>query len=331
MGNPAGGSAVTLPKLHVAVLMGGWANERPVSLMSGEGVAKALEARGHQVTRIDMDRQVAARIAEAAPDVVFNALHGVPGEDGTVQGMLDLMGVPYTHSGLATSVIAIDKELTKQALVPHGIPMPGGRIVECEELYERDPLARPYVLKPVNEGSSVGVAIVTADGNYGNPIRRDVPGPWQEFDRLLAEPYIRGRELTVAVIDGAEGPRALTVTELVPKSGFYDFDAKYTDGMTEHVCPANIPERIAELCMGYAVKAHQVLGCKGTSRTDFRWDDERGEDGLFVLETNTQPGMTPLSLVPEQARYCGMSYEDLVEAIVAEALRGAAKGAGADG
>nr|WP_205651104.1 D-alanine--D-alanine ligase [Tsuneonella mangrovi] len=322
---------MTLPKLHVAVLMGGWANERPVSLMSGEGVAKALEARGHQVTRIDMDRQVAARIAEAAPDVVFNALHGVPGEDGTVQGMLDLMGVPYTHSGLATSVIAIDKELTKQALVPHGIPMPGGRIVECEELYERDPLARPYVLKPVNEGSSVGVAIVTADGNYGNPIRRDVPGPWQEFDRLLAEPYIRGRELTVAVIDGAEGPRALTVTELVPKSGFYDFDAKYTDGMTEHVCPANIPERIAELCMGYAVKAHQVLGCKGTSRTDFRWDDERGEDGLFVLETNTQPGMTPLSLVPEQARYCGMSYEDLVEAIVAEALRGAAKGAGADG
>jgi D-alanine-D-alanine ligase len=307
-------------KLHVAVLMGGWANERPVSLMSGEGVAKALEARGHRVTRIDMDRQVAARIAEAAPDVVFNALHGVPGEDGTVQGMLDLMGVPYTHSGLATSVIAIDKELTKHALVPHGVPMPGGRIVDSETIYEKDPLARPYVLKPVNEGSSVGVAIVTDESNYGNPIRRDVKGPWQEFDRLLAEPYIRGREMTVAVLDGPEGPRALAVTELKPKSGFYDFDAKYTEGLTDHICPAEIPERIAELCLGYAVQAHTLLGCRGCSRTDFRWDDEQGEEGLFVLETNTQPGMTALSLVPEQAKYCGISYEDLVETLVNEAL-----------
>ena len=186
---------------HVAVLMGGWANERPVSLMSGEGVAKALEARGHRVTRIDMDRQVAARIAEAAPDVVFNALHGVPGEDGTVQGMLDLMGLPYTHSGLATSVIAIDKQLTKQALVPHGIPMPGGRIVTREELYQRDPLPRPYVLKPVNEGSSVGVAIVTADSNVGNPISPDARGPWQEFAELLAEPFIKGKELTGFEVD----------------------------------------------------------------------------------------------------------------------------------
>jgi D-alanine-D-alanine ligase len=313
-------------KHHVAVLMGGWANERPVSLMSGEGVAKALEARGHCVTRIDMDRQVAARIAEAAPDVVFNALHGVPGEDGTVQGMLDLMGVPYTHSGLATSVIAIDKELTKQALVPHGVPMPGGRIVDCESLYEKDPLARPYVLKPVNEGSSVGVAIVTDQSNYGHPISARAEGPWMHFERLLAEPYIKGREMTVAVLDGAEGPRALTVTELVPKSGFYDFDAKYTDGMTDHICPAQIPDRIADLCKGYAVQAHTLLGCKGCSRTDFRWDDELGEDGLFVLETNTQPGMTPLSLVPEQAKYCGMSYEDLVEALVEEALSRAGTG-----
>ena len=310
-----------LPKLHIAVLMGGWANERPVSMMSGNGVADALESRGHRVTRIDMDRQVAARIAEAAPDVVFNALHGVPGEDGTVQGMLDLMGVPYTHSGLATSVIAIDKELTKQQLVPAGIPMPGGRIVRSAELFEGDPLPRPYVLKPVNEGSSVGVAIVTDDSKYGNPIDPAAKGPWQEFDSLLAEPFIKGRELTTAVIDSADGPRALTVTELVPKSGFYDFDAKYTDGMTDHICPADIPENIAALCCDYAVRAHRVLGCKGTSRTDFRWDDELGEDGLFVLETNTQPGMTPLSLVPEQAKYCGMDYAALVEAIVAEALR----------
>ncbi len=312
---------MTLPKLHIAVLMGGWANERPVSLMSGEGIAKALEERGHRVTRIDMDRQVAARIAEAAPDVVFNALHGVPGEDGSVQGMLDLMGVPYTHSGLATSVIAIDKQLTKQALLPHGIPMPGGRIVKSAELFLRDPLPRPYVLKPVNEGSSVGVAIVTEDGNYGKPIAPDSEGPWQTFAELLAEPYIRGRELTAAVLDFEDGPRALAVTELKPRSGFYDFDAKYTDGMTDHVCPAAIPETIRDLCLEYALRAHRVLGCRGTSRTDFRWDDERGEDGLFVLETNTQPGMTPLSLVPEQAKQAGIEYGELCELIVAAALR----------
>lgn len=311
-----------LPKLHVAVLMGGWANERPVSLMSGNGVADALEAKGHRVTRIDMDRDVAARIAEARPDVVFNALHGVPGEDGTVQGMLDLMGVPYTHSGLATSVIAIDKELTKMVLVPQGIPMPGGRIVRSAELYERDPLARPYVLKPVNEGSSVGVAIVTDESNYGNPIRSDAVGPWQEFAELLAEPYIRGRELTCAVVSG----EALTVTELVPKSGFYDFEAKYTDGMTDHVCPAQIPPQILELCKQYALKAHRALGCKGTSRSDFRWDDQQGQAGLFLLEVNTQPGMTPLSLVPEQAKYCGMEYGDLVERIIADALADAGNG-----
>ena len=306
-----------LPKLHVAVLMGGWSAERPVSLMSGEGVAKALEERGHEVTRIDMDREVALRLHETRPDVVFNALHGVPGEDGTVQGMMDLMGIPFTHSGLATSVIAIDKELTKHALVPHGIPMPGGRIVRSEELYDGDPLARPYVLKPVNEGSSVGVAIVTAEGNYGNPIGREAKGPWQQFESLMCEPYIRGRELTAAVL----GDRALMVTELVPKSGFYDFDAKYTDGMTEHVCPAQIPAEITRLCLEYALRAHQLLGCRGCSRSDFRWDDERGEDGLFLLETNTQPGMTPLSLVPEQARHCGIEYGELVEIIIEDALR----------
>jgi D-alanine-D-alanine ligase len=315
---------VTLPKLHIAVLMGGWSSERPVSLMSGDGVAKALESRGHRVTRIDMDRDVALRLSEAAPDVVFNALHGSPGEDGTVQGMMDLMGFSYTHSGLATSVIAIDKELTKQALVPHGIPMPGGRIVETAELYQRDPLARPYVLKPVNEGSSVGVAIVTDEGNYGNPVSPSAEGPWQQFDRLLAEPFIRGKELTTAVLGG----KALLVTELKPKSGFYDFDAKYTDGMTDHVCPAEIPDEITEACKQIALRAHQLLGCRGATRSDFRWDDERGIEGLFLLEINTQPGMTPLSLVPEQARHLGMDYSDLVEAIVAEALENAGPEAG---
>ena len=306
--------------LHIAVLMGGWSAEREVSLMSGTGVADALESRGHRVTRIDMDRDVAARLAAAKPDVVFNALHGTPGEDGSVQGLLDLMGLTYTHSGLATSVIAIDKQLTKLLLVPAGIPMPGGRIVKSETLYDADPLPRPYVLKPVNEGSSVGVAIVTAEGNYGNPIGRDVAGPWTEFDELLAEPYIRGRELTTAVLGG----QALGVTELKPKNGWYDFDAKYTEGLTEHICPAQIPYDVADACKRIALDAHRVLGCKGASRSDFRWDDERGIDGLFLLEVNTQPGMTPLSLVPEQARHLGMSYAELVQAIVDEALEGAA-------
>ena len=303
--------------LHIVVLMGGWSGERPVSLMSGAGVADALEGLGHRVTRVDMGRDVAARLAEAKPDLVFNALHGSPGEDGTVQGMMDLMGIRYTHSGLATSVIAVDKVLTKQALVPHGIPMPGGRVIKSAELFDGDPLARPYVVKPVNEGSSLGVAIVTADGNYGNPIGRDVAGPWQEFEELLAEPYVRGRELTTAVL----GERALGVTELRPKSGWYDFDAKYTDGMTEHVYPARIPDDIAEACNRLALQAHRLLGCRGCSRSDFRWDDERGVDGLFLLEVNTQPGMTPLSLVPEQARHNGMSYPELVQAIVDEAMR----------
>jgi len=301
---------------HVAVLMGGWSSERPVSLSSGEGVARALESRGHTVTRIDMDRDVALRLAEAKPDIVFNALHGVPGEDGTVQGMMDLMGIRYTHSGLATSVVAIDKELTKQVLVPAGIPMPAGRVVRSESLHEGDPLPRPYVVKPPREGSSVGVAIVTADGNYGPPIGRDVEGPWKHFDELLAEPYIRGRELTTAVL----GEEALLVTELRPKSGFYDFDAKYTDGMTEHVCPADVPDEITQACRDIALRAHRLLGCKGTSRADFRWDDEKGLDGLFLLEVNTQPGMTPLSLVPEQAAKLGIDYAELVERIIEEAL-----------
>jgi len=302
--------------IHVAVLMGGWSSERPVSLITGNGVADALERAGYRVTRLDMGRDIAARLTEVKPDVVFNALHGTPGEDGTVQGMMDLMGLKYTHSGLATSVIAIDKQLTKSALVPHGIPMPGGMVVESEALYHADPLPRPYVLKPVNEGSSVGVAIVTDTANYGNPISRDVDGPWRQFDHLLAEPFIRGRELTVAVL----GDRALCVTELQPKSGFYDFDAKYTEGQTEHICPARIPDDVAEAMMGWALQAHRVLGCKGASRSDFRWDDEQGVDGVFLLEVNTQPGMTPLSLVPEQARHCGISYEQLVDILVKEAL-----------
>jgi D-alanine-D-alanine ligase len=296
--------------------MGGWSAEREVSLTSGRGVGEALESLGHRVTLIDMGRDVAERLRQAVPDVVFNALHGTPGEDGTVQGLMDLMGLKYTHSGLTASVIAIDKELTKQQLVPHGIRMPEGRLVESESLYLGDPMQRPYVLKPVNEGSSVGVAIVTVGGNYGNPIGRETGGPWREFPRLLAEPFIRGRELTVAVL----GDEALAVTELVTTTGFYDYDAKYTEGLTQHVCPARLPDDVYREAMDMALKAHRLLGCRGCSRADFRWDDERGLDGLYLLEINTQPGMTPLSLVPEQAKYRGIGYADLVRRIVEAAL-----------
>ncbi|MFL6734127.1 MAG: D-alanine--D-alanine ligase [Sphingomicrobium sp.] len=310
-------------ELHVVVLMGGWSSEREVSMTSGRGVAFALRERGwRNVTELDMGRDVAARLAELKPDVVFNALHGTPGEDGTVQGLLELMGLPYTHSGVTTSAIAIDKELTKAVLVPGGVRMPAGKVVSSESLHAEDPIARPYVVKPVNEGSSVGVAIVTDEGNYGNPIGRDVEGPWQHFGQLLAEPFIRGRELTVAVL----GDEALAVTELKPKAGFYDYDAKYTDGMTTHVCPAEVPDDVAASMMRMALKSHRLLGCRGASRSDFRWDDEQGEAGVYLLEVNTQPGMTPLSLVPEQAKYRGISYGELVERLIAQALKGKASG-----
>lgn len=302
--------------MKVAVLMGGWSAEREVSLTSGRGIAAACRTLGHEVVEIDMDRSVAAALTAAAPDVVFNALHGTPGEDGSIQGLMDILGLKYTHSGVTTSAIAIDKELTKRILVPQGIPMPAGRMVNSESLYTADPMPRPYVLKPVNEGSSVGVAIVTDASNYGNPIARDARGPWQEFAELLAEPFIAGKELTVAVL----GDEALAVTELQPTQGFYDYEAKYTDGLTVHVCPADLSAEVTAACLKYARDAHRALGCKGTSRSDFRWDPAQGLAGLYLLEVNTQPGMTPLSLVPEQARHCGISYEMLVQRLIDAAL-----------
>ncbi|KPF66616.1 D-alanine--D-alanine ligase [alpha proteobacterium AAP81b] len=298
--------------------MGGWSAEREVSLTSGAGIAEACRRLGHDVTPIDMDRDVAARLRAAAPDVVFNALHGTPGEDGRVQGLLDILGLKYTHSGVTPSAIAIDKQLTKRILEPLGIRMPAGRIVTSESLYTADPLPRPYVLKPVNEGSSVGVAIVTDASNYGNPILREVPGPWQEFTELLAEPFIAGKELTVAVL----GDEALAVTELRPVKGFYDYDAKYTDGLTVHECPAQLPAEVEASALAMALAAHRALGCRGTSRSDFRWDPAQGEAGLYLLEINTQPGMTPLSLVPEQAKYRGISYDALVQRLLDAAVAG---------
>ena len=303
-------------RLRVVVLMGGWSAEREVSLTSGAGIAAACVRLGHDVTIIDMGRDVAARLAEAAPDVVFNALHGTPGEDGSVQGLLDLMGLKYTHSGLRASAIAIDKMLTKSVLVPLGIRMPGGHVVDSARLHDADPLPRPYVLKPVNEGSSVGVAILTDASNYGNPIAIDAEGPWRHYAQLLAEPFIAGRELTVAVLDG----EPLAVTELNPTQGFYDYDAKYTDGLTEHHCPADLPPAVEAAALAMAAQAHAALGCRGASRSDFRYDPAQGEAGLYLLEVNTQPGMTPLSLVPEQAKFRGIGYDDLVARILASAV-----------
>jgi D-alanine-D-alanine ligase len=307
--------------------MGGWSAERAVSLVSGAGIAAAARAVGHEVTELDMGATAAAgadlaqRLLATRPDVVFNALHGTPGEDGTVQGLMDLLGLAYTHSGVTTSAIAIDKELTKKLLVPAGIRMPGGRMVASESLYAGDPLPRPYVLKPVNEGSSVGVAIVTDSGNLGNPIARGSAGPWAHYAELLAEPFIAGLELTVAVLETADGvAEPLAVTELKPLSGFYDYDAKYTEGLTTHVCPADIPADVAAAAMEQAASAHRVLGCRGVSRADFRYDPAEGPVGLYLLEVNTQPGMTPLSLVPEQAKARGISYEALVDRLIRRAV-----------
>jgi len=313
--------------MRVTVLMGGWSAEREVSLVSGAGVAAAARELGHAVVELDMGARqadgatLADRLLATRPDVVFNALHGTPGEDGTVQGLMDLLGLRYTHSGVAASAITIDKELTKKLLVPAGIRMPGGHVVASESLYAADPLPRPYVLKPVNEGSSVGVAIVRADSNYGTPIGRDAEGPWRHFRDLLAEPFIDGLELTVSVLDDAAtgGFEALGVTELKPHSGFYDYEAKYTDGRTTHVCPAEISAELARMACAEAVKAHRLLGCRGVSRADFRYDPAQGADGLYLLEVNTQPGMTPLSLVPEQARLRGLGYAALVGRILESA------------
>ena len=301
--------------MNIAVLLGGPSAERAVSLVSGTACAAALRRLGHNVTEIDLGPDAPQRLADAKPDIVFNALHGTPGEDGSVQGLCALMGLPITHSGVAASAIAIDKQLTKQLLTPLGIPMPDGRVIDSESLYAGDPLLRPYVLKPVNEGSSVGVAIMTEGHSAGNPIARDAPGPWQAFAHLLAEPFIPGRELTVAVL----GDEALGVTELKPMQGFYDYDAKYTDGLTAHILPADIPAEVTAAALDIALRAHHALGCAGVSRSDFRWDDTQGVDGLFLLEVNTQPGMTPLSLVPEQAAWRGIDFDQLVASLLEHA------------
>lgn len=292
----------------VAVLMGGWSEEREVSLMSGAACADALTEAGYDVRRIDLKRDLASLLdaLEPKPDAVFNALHGRYGEDGNIQGVLNTLGIPYTHSGLLASAAAMDKPMALRLFRAAGIPTAEGTVVAPEDLGHYDPLPRPYVVKPAREGSSVGVYIVK-DGDNGPDYSN-----WT-FGDALVEEYVTGQELTVTVM----GKRALGVTELRTKQGFYDYEAKYTDGKTEHFCPAPISDSVAERCMDFAVRAHKILGCRGVSRADFRYDEAR--DRLIILEVNTQPGMTALSLVPEQAVHCGISFPELVHWMVEEA------------
>ena len=297
---------------RVTVLMGGFSAEREVSLVSGAEVAKGLRAAGYRVATVDVQRDVARLVAalQPRPDVVFNALHGRYGEDGCVQGVLDIMGIAYTHSGLLASALAMDKPTAKRLFAAAGIPCPEGRVVERAELRGGDVMARPYVVKPINEGSSVGVRIVRDGDN--RPADTDWPGG----NQVLVERYIPGRELTVGVM----GDRPLAVTELRPETGFYDYRAKYTAGKATHLIPAPLPAAAYDEAMRLSLLAHQTLGCRGVSRADLRYDDTAGGPGrLYLLEVNTQPGMTPISLLPEQAAHVGMTFTELVTWMVENA------------
>jgi D-alanine-D-alanine ligase len=297
---------------HVAVLMGGWSVEREVSLSSGTACAKALESAGFRVTRIDVQRDIAQVLADLGPDIAFNALHGRFGEDGCVQGVLDWLSLPYTHSGVRASSMAMDKHAAKAVFAAAGLPLAAHRIVSPEELEAADPLPRPYVVKPVNEGSSVGVEILREGDNR----RGDIARSWSFGPQIMAEEFIPGRELTVAVMGG----EALAVTEIGTGHAFYDYDAKYADGGSQHTIPAAVPEEIALEAKRIALQAHEALGCRGVSRADLRYDDRAGR--VVLLEVNTQPGMTRTSLVPEQAAYRGIDFSALCAWMVQEARHG---------
>lgn len=294
---------------RIAVLKGGWSAEREVSLVSGRECARALREAGYEAVEIDAGRDLAEALRAAKPDVVFNALHGRWGEDGCVQGLLEVMGLPYTHSGVLASALAMDKVRAKDVFAREGLPVAAGLLAAKAEIAARHLMAPPYVVKPYNEGSSVGVVIVPEGANRPPMLAADAP------DTLLVESYVPGRELTVAVM----GDRALTVTDIVATSGWYDYHAKYAAGGSHHVLPAEVPAAVFDACCALALRAHRAIGCRGVSRTDFRWDDSKGLDGLIVLEINTQPGMTPTSLVPEQAAHCGIAFPDLCRWLVEDA------------
>ena len=284
---------------HVAILMGGWSAEREVSLVSGASVAKALSSAGYRVTSIDVQRDVGSLLTRLfpRPDVVFNALHGRYGEDGCIQGLLNILDIPYTHSGLLASALAMDKPMAKRVFAAAGLPFAEHVIVERDELAAGEVMERPYVIKPMNEGSSVGVRIVRKGDNF-DPVEE-----WRFGRQVMVERYIPGRELTVAVM----GDRALAVTEITTHRGFYDYDAKYADQGSKHVVPAPVSEDCYDRAMEIGLRAHRALGCRGVSRADLRYDGNE----LYLLEVNTQPGMTPTSLVPEQAAYRDISFQDL--------------------
>jgi D-alanine-D-alanine ligase len=298
---------------RIAVIMGGPSAEREVSLVSGRDVAAALREEGFEVFEVDAGPDLCSVLTELTPDAVFNALHGRWGEDGCVQGLLEWMSIPYTHSGVRASAQAMDKRASKAIFRANGLPVVRDVPVTKADAMAQHPMAPPYVLKPQAEGSSVGVYLVRDGANGTARISADTP------DKLMAEEYVPGRDLTVTVLDTNGEARALGVTDIVVKSGWYDYDAKYVEGGSTHILPADIPEDITRLCRSHAIAAHKALGCRGMSRTDFRWDDSRGAEGLYLLETNTQPGMTPTSLSPEQAAHIGISYGALCRLLVEDA------------
>ena len=281
----------------MAVLMGGPSAEREVSLSSGKPCAAALRDEGYEVVEVDAGRDLCTQLETIKPDAVLNCLHGRWGEDGCVQGLLEWMGIPYSHSGVLSSALAMDKQRTKEAYVAAGLPIVPSVLAAADEVRARHVMEPPYVVKPNNEGSSVGVYLVHEDANGPPQLSKDMPA------EVMVEAFAPGRELTTTVM----GDRALTVTDILT-DGWYDYDAKYKPGGSRHVIPAQIPAEIFDLCLDYALRAHKALNCRGVSRTDFRWDEARGADGLILLETNTQPGMTATSLTPEQAAATGMPF-----------------------
>jgi D-alanine-D-alanine ligase len=302
---------------RVAVLMGGWSSERSISLVSGKACAAALADAGYDVTPIDVGRDVATVLSELRPDVAFNALHGPYGEDGTIQGVLEVLGIPYTHSGVLASALAMHKIRAKPVLAAAGVPVAESVALTRQEAAREHPMKPPYVVKPIQEGSSYGVVIVREGAN--SPARELLAADWRYSDEVMAERYIPGRELTCGVI----GDRALDVIEITTKGRFYDFEAKYSAGGSIHILPARLLPVVYQNVRMLALRAHQALGCRGVSRSDFRFDErEDGSGELICLEVNTQPGMTPTSLVPEMAAQAGMSFRDLVSWMVEDASCG---------
>jgi D-alanine-D-alanine ligase len=293
---------------RIAVLMGGPSAEREVSLSSGRECASALRGEGYEVIELDAGPDLAARLQSEKPDVAFNALHGRWGEDGCVQGLLEWLRIPYTHSGVLASSLAMDKERTKAVYRNAGLPVVDSILAPASEVQAHHVIPPPYVVKPNNEGSSVGIYIVHEDANGPPKLADSMP------ETVMVETFAPGREMTVSVM----GDKALTVTDILT-DGWYDYSAKYETGGSRHVVPADLPKEVFDACMAHALTAHNVLGCRGISRTDFRWDEARGLAGLILLETNTQPGMTPTSLSPEQAEYCGMSFGALCRWLVEDA------------